>query len=58
MMAMTVEMTMGMMGGGGVWRGNATIRWTRGVRGEQREVMADGAMSSGGARQMGGGGVS
>jgi hypothetical protein len=33
MTATTAEMTMGMMGGGGVWRGNATISWTRGVRG-------------------------
>jgi hypothetical protein len=33
MTATTAEMTMGMMGGGGVWRGNATISWTRGTRG-------------------------
>ncbi len=33
MMATTAEMTMGMMGGGGMWRGNATISWTRGARG-------------------------
>ncbi len=29
----TAEMTIGMMGGGGAWRGNATISWTRGTRG-------------------------
>ncbi len=33
MMAMMAEMTMGTMGGGGVWRENATISWTRGARG-------------------------
>jgi hypothetical protein len=33
MMATTAEMTMGTMGGGGVWRGNTTISWTRGARG-------------------------
>ncbi len=33
MTAMTAEMTMGMMGGGGVWRGNGTISWMRGTRG-------------------------
>ncbi len=27
------EMPMGMMGGGGVWRDDATISWTRGARG-------------------------
>ncbi len=32
MMAATAEMTMGMMRGGGMWRGNATISWTRGAR--------------------------
>ncbi len=33
MMATTAEMTTGMMGGSGVRRGNATISWTRGMRG-------------------------
>ncbi len=33
MMATTAEMTMEMMGGGGMWRGNGTISWTRGARG-------------------------
>jgi hypothetical protein len=33
MMATTAEMTMGMKRGGSVWRGNATISWTRGARG-------------------------
>ncbi len=33
MVAMTAEMTMGTMGGSNVWRGNATISWTRGARG-------------------------
>ncbi len=33
MTAMIAEMTMGTMGGSGVWRGNATISWTRGARG-------------------------
>ncbi len=33
MTATTAEMTMGTMGGGGVWRGNATISWTRGAKG-------------------------
>ncbi len=33
MTVMTAEMMMGTMGGGGVWRGNATISWTRGARG-------------------------
>ncbi len=33
MTAMTAEMTMGTMGGDGMWRGNATISWTRGARG-------------------------
>ncbi len=33
MMAMTAEMTMGTIGGGGMLRGNATISWTRGARG-------------------------
>ncbi len=33
MTAMTAEMMMGTMGGGGVWRGNTTISWTRGTRG-------------------------
>jgi hypothetical protein len=28
----TAEMTMGTMGGGGMWRGNATISWTRAAR--------------------------
>ena len=32
-MATTAEMTMGTMGGGGVWRGNMTISWMRGTRG-------------------------
>ncbi len=32
MMATTAEMTMGTMGGGSVWRGNATISWMRGAR--------------------------
>jgi hypothetical protein len=26
-------MTMGMIGGGGMWRGNVSISWTRGARG-------------------------
>ncbi len=29
----TSEMTMGMIGGSGVWRGDTTISWTRGMRG-------------------------
>jgi hypothetical protein len=33
MTATTAEMMMGTMGGGSVWRGNATISWTRGMRG-------------------------
>ncbi len=33
MMATTAEMMMGTMGGGGMWRGNATISWMRGARG-------------------------
>ncbi len=33
MMAMIAEMTTGMMGGGSMRRGNATISWTRGTRG-------------------------
>ncbi len=33
MTATTAEISMGMMGGGGVWRGNATISWMRGARG-------------------------
>ena len=33
MMATTAEMMMGTMGGGSVWRGNATISWTSGARG-------------------------
>ncbi len=33
MMATTAEMTMGTMGGGGMWRGNVTISWTSGTRG-------------------------
>ncbi len=33
MTVMTAEITTGIMGGGGVWRGNATISWTRGARG-------------------------
>ncbi len=33
MMAMTAEIMTGMMGGGGMRRGNATISWTRGTRG-------------------------
>ncbi len=33
MTATTAEMTMGTMGGGSMWRGNATISWTRGTRG-------------------------
>ncbi len=33
MTATTAEMTMGMMGDGGVWRGDGTISWTRGARG-------------------------
>ena len=32
MTATTAEMTMGMMEGGGVWRDDATISWTRGTR--------------------------
>ncbi len=33
MMAMTAEIMTGMMGGGGVRKGNATISWRRGTRG-------------------------
>ena len=33
MTATTAEMMMGTMGGSSVWRGNATISWTRGARG-------------------------
>ncbi len=33
MMATTAEMTMGTMGGGGLWKGNVTISWMRGARG-------------------------
>jgi hypothetical protein len=33
MTATTAETTMGTMGDGGVWRGNATISWTRGAIG-------------------------
>ncbi len=33
MMAMTAEMTMGMMGCGSMWRGKATTSQTRGMRG-------------------------
>jgi hypothetical protein len=33
MMAMIAEMTMGTMRGSGVWRGDATNSWTRGMRG-------------------------
>ncbi len=33
MTATIAEMTMGMMGDGGLWRGNMTISWTRGARG-------------------------
>jgi hypothetical protein len=33
MTAMTAEIMTGMMGGGGVRRGDATISWTRGTRG-------------------------
>ncbi len=40
MMATIAEMTMGIIGGGGVWRGNATISWTRGARGAWQEVTA------------------
>ncbi len=32
MTATTAEMTIGMMGGGGVWRGKAAISWTKGTR--------------------------
>jgi hypothetical protein len=32
-MALTAEMMLGTMGGGGVWRGNAIISWMRGAQG-------------------------
>jgi hypothetical protein len=40
MIATTAEMTIGTMGGGGMWKGNATISWTRGTRRAWQEVMA------------------
>ncbi len=52
----TAEMTMGTMGGGGVWRGNKAI-FQLDKRCERGVMRGDGAMRSRGAIQMGGGNV-